>query len=110
MKLEPIDTSTTEGKIEVMRLASEGRRVATKPVDPQLAPFGPEKWMETSSPVWGWSEDRYAIIAEPVGPEEVWMVIDRGGYGRYIVCEDKQVADKYYSDMYPIVRYVRADD
>lgn len=106
MKLEPIDTSTTEGKIEVMRLASEGRRLA-------YCHSLSNGWKVHTCPEicsWDWDGNRFAIIAEPVGPKEAWMVIDRGGNGRYIVCEDKRVADKYYSDMYPIVRYVRADD
>lgn len=79
MKLEPIDTSTTAGKASVMQLAAEGRRV----VEASLV-RGPlnsfySKWSETSLPIWDWSNRRYAIIAQPVGPDEVWVELHEDG-------------------------------
>lgn len=68
MNLEQIDTSTTAGKARVMQLAAEGRRVAAFfPTQPTA------KWGEVDDPVWDWHRTQYAIIAEPVGPEEVWI-------------------------------------
>lgn len=69
MNLEPIDTSTTAGKAEVMRLAAEGRRVADN---------AGGAWTPIKHPCWNWEEYSYAIIAEPVGPEEVWLVVREG--------------------------------
>lgn len=62
MNLEQIDTSTTAGKAEVMRLAAEGRRVATRALESK-------RWYETSAPCWSWNEDEYAIIAALTPPE-----------------------------------------
>ncbi|MDT3468942.1 hypothetical protein [Stenotrophomonas maltophilia] len=60
MNLEQIDTSTTAGKAEVMRLAAEGRRVAS-----HLRAIG-RSFEEDSNPEWSWGVMVYAIIAEPV--------------------------------------------
>lgn len=60
MNLEQIDTSTTAGKAEVMRLAAEGRRVAS-----HLRAMG-HSFEEDSRPEWSWAVMVYAIIAEPV--------------------------------------------
>lgn len=68
MKLEPIDTSTTEGKARVMQLAAEGRDVAEKQ---STCGF----FSATSFPIWDWRNWEYAIIAQPVGPDEVWVLI-----------------------------------
>jgi hypothetical protein len=76
MKLEPIDTSTTAGKAEVMRLASEGRKVATRGIS------GRDSWSAVgllNQPLWNWGNYDYAIIAQPVGPEEMWVVIYPAG-------------------------------
>lgn len=72
MNLEPIDTSTTAGKAEVMRLASEGRKVATTNLSGE--------WQECSLPEWAWDSYDYAIIAEPVGPDEVWVGFHPSGF------------------------------
>lgn len=69
MNLEQIDTSTTAGKAEVMRLAAEGRRVAQRYL-------GEIRYEEIYEPKWDWVLMDYAIIAEPVGPEEVYVVVD----------------------------------
>lgn len=60
MNLEQIDTSTTAGKAEVMRLAAEGRRVAYD--------GGTNfSWVACiDSPLWNWGSWSYAIIAEPI--------------------------------------------
>ncbi len=62
MNLEQIDTSTTAGKAEVMRLAAEGRRVA----------YGYEpdfEWEECPNPVWDWGAWNYAIIRADLAGE-----------------------------------------
>ena len=101
MNLEQIDTSTTAGKAEVMRLAAEGRRV----VQCQLR-FREGSWIENKNPVWAWESFRYAIIAEPVGMEEVWVVVGLAD-GQF----SKQGADDLAAE-HPgteVVRYIRAD-
>jgi len=98
MNLEHIDTSTTAGKAEVMRLAAEGRRAVWRVK-------GDGQWR--NSPVeWNWTDHQYAIIAEPVGPEEVWVVvgIDDGIF-------TKEGAEEMASRCpgTTIARYLRAD-
>lgn len=73
MKLEPIDTSTTAGKARVMQLAAEGRRVSVRLRDRDDA-FG-----ECKSQSWNWDAYIYAIIAQPVGPDEVWVTLSPDG-------------------------------
>jgi hypothetical protein len=103
MKLEQIDTSTTAGKAEVMRLAAEGRAVAY--YDRNYDEFRPVRGM----PSWDWSGASYAIIAEPVGPDEVFAIAasngvlvafsgDQAGFGKLAEAEGAT-----------LVRYVRAD-
>lgn len=58
MKLEQIDTSTTAGKAEVMRLAAEGRKVASRA-------FQNNDWFANPAPSWNWQAVHYSIIAEP---------------------------------------------
>jgi hypothetical protein len=97
MNLEQIDTSTTAGKAEVMRLAAEGRRVAVRHMS--------SHWMENSRPYWNWAEVEYAIISEPVGPEEVWVVIDHS------IPALTEASAKSYAEAHGlhVVRYLRAD-
>lgn len=107
MNLEQIDTSTTAGKAEVMRLAAEGRRVAM--IDPNdLSP----KWGINPNPLWNWEAYNYAIISEPVGPEEVWVPVNEIGdvYGAVYYSEDKAF-EHAKGRQYPgaAVRYIRAD-
>lgn len=92
MKLEQIDTSTTAGKAEVMRLAAEGRKVVAKSRSVS------EDYQPAFAPVWDWSGGDYAIISEPVGPEEVWVQQRDGALWAYP--EDREGS----------VRYVRADE
>jgi len=102
MNLEPIDTSTKAGKAEVMRLAAEGRKVAQRT-------FPNEAWIEQRSPAWAWPTVDYAIISEPVGPEEVWFTvinsnIDAGPYTYECTAVDR--AQNYGGQP---VKYIRAD-
>lgn len=104
MNLEQIDTSTTAGKAEVMRLATEGRGIVERTI-----PVG--KWSATSFPLWDWRSHDYAIIAEPVGPGEVWCVyanglFSAGPYGDEQLAEDRAAEFTHRSQ---VVRYIRAD-
>lgn len=101
MNLEQIDTSTTAGKAEVMRLAAEGRRVA-------YSNTGHHEWALAQSPVWDWRTRDYAIISEPVGPEEVWAVVNgrRGLVDAYV---SEQEAGAAVNRGQEKVKYIRAD-
>lgn len=99
MNLEQIDTSTTAGKAEVMRLAAEGRRVACREED-----ISPE-WFAVNESDWDWRTYDYAIIAEPVGPEEVWVTVCEGDPIDVYKSETTAVC----SHSWKVVRYVRAD-
>lgn len=101
MNLEQIDTSTTAGKAEVMRLAAEGRRVAVK----GKGPYDPQGWVVCHREIWDWLRADYAIIAEPVGPEEVWV---NEFNGTFYASPDREIADRF-SSTGTAVRYIRAD-
>ncbi|MFV7455429.1 hypothetical protein ACNPMX_11650 [Stenotrophomonas maltophilia] len=99
MNLEQIDTSTTAGKAEVMRLAAEGRRVASRI-------RGEIQFLRADKPLWDWVVVEYAIISEPVGPEEVWISVrasDGCAMSRAIF--NKPLDGEGVSH----VRYIRAD-
>lgn len=108
MKLEQIDTSTTAGKAEVMRLAAQGRRVALR------GRFSEVPWGEMEpddTPLWNWVGTDYAIISEPVGPGEVWCVINDDGTASSM---DTEAQARHYVDYGlkspdRVVRYIRAD-
>lgn len=93
MNLEQIDTSTTAGKAEVMRLAVEGRRIAIDYRDGR----GWQVWGAENEIEWNWGSQSFAIIAEPVGPEEVWVQLRNGALWAYPEERDGSV------------RYIRAD-
>lgn len=95
MNLEPIDTSTTAGKARVMQLAAEGRRVMDN--------AGGE-WSPIKHPCWNWEEYSYAIISEPVGPDEVWVEVCDRGFAHTV--NASPVSGKGYV----AVRYVRAEE
>jgi len=99
MNLEQIDTSTTAGKAEVMRLAAEGRRIACREED-----ISPE-WFAVNESDWDWRTYDYAIIAEAVGPDEVWVRV-QGGYP--VGCWRSPKAPEPMPDT-EIVHYIRAD-
>jgi lipocalin len=94
MNLEQIDTSTTAGKLLVMSAWDNKRPVAF------------QRYKEGSyvvlthdqEPAWDWSENNYAVVAEPVGPEEVW-VLQRHGDPICVYPEEKDGT----------IRYIRAD-
>lgn len=104
MNLEQIDTSTTAGKAEVMRLAAEGRRVAMR------LKVSDHPWAtlcERDENPWNWALNDYAIISEPVGPEELWAV----QFPSYISnFNDRTTAEAAASkNNGTVVRYIRAD-
>lgn len=106
MNLEQIDTSTTAGKAEVMRLAAEGRRVAQRYL-------GESRYADISEPKWDWVLMDYAIISEPVGPEEVWLAIYNDGSISRVGTRDEvysRVLDGRAAGVNSVaVRYIRAD-
>lgn len=105
MNLEQIDTSTTAGKAEVMRLAAEGRRVAARSLFPGSG------WKDCPAPVWDWHSGEYAIISEPVGPEEVFVAFNMAGEllcARYMEADAERSMRRNGSSGYA-VRYIRAD-
>jgi len=107
MNLEQIDTSTTAGKAEVMRLAAEGRRVAA-PTRPGWMVSG-SPWMEIpkGASTWDWRCSQYAIISEPVGPEELWAVVFRTHTINFDSRKDAEEAAGRNGAT--VVRYIRAD-
>lgn len=115
MNLEQIDTSTTAGKAEVMRLAAEGRRVAMRsqpgaqPMNVADVNLYPWVYSAGVHPSWNWTQCDYAIISEPVGPDEVWMTVINGcvDAGPYTF-EFNAVrrAQDYGGE---VVKYIRAD-
>lgn len=101
MKLEQIDTSTTAGKAEVMRLAAQGRRVL------RTDRFTGNPPVE-ENPAWNWVFCNYAIIAEPVGPDEVWVTVSEDG-APIDVYQTEAVARRAAATNWRAVRYARAD-
>ncbi len=105
MNLEQIDTSTTAGKAEVMRLAAEGRRVAFRLSESRSEMLGaPRPWQACTFPTWNWISWDYAIIAEPVGPEELWVFIAQNGLS--FGCSEEKLN---VGEGETAVRYRRAD-
>lgn len=108
MNLEQIDTSTTAGKAEVMRLAAEGRKVAQRT-------FPNEAWIEQRSPAWAWPTVDYAIISKPVGqagPKELWVIVENQAGVPLSVHRHKDQAGAYeaaYTSGTTAIRYIRAD-
>ncbi len=102
MNLEQIDTSTTAGKAEVMRLAAEGRRVAQQFL-------GEPSFKAVEKPAWDWVLLDYAIIAEPVGPDEVFVAIAPGPVlegAAWNACDAAGLLPGRRGD---VVKYIRAD-
>jgi hypothetical protein len=101
VNLEPIDTSTTAGKARVMQLAAEGRRVAVRCVDPR------SDWEcgKDDRITWNWDRCEYAILAEVVGPDELWIV-HTPNFRPHSEEEAKLLAANYGGKA---VRYIRAD-
>lgn len=120
MNLEQIDTRTTAGKARVMQLSAEGRRVAMRanhnahPMHVRNSSLYP--WVDGSkinvAPLWDWVNSDYAIIAEPVGPVEVWVPVDgRNSIAGSAYYEAGSAADHAFAMTSPgiAVRYIRAD-
>ncbi|WP_426355651.1 hypothetical protein ACN9MD_09660 [Stenotrophomonas maltophilia] len=109
MNLEQIDTSTTAGKAEVMRLAAEGRTVAMLPREKAAAEALGWTSLNGDSDEWNWPHFDYAIISEPVGPEEKWCVI--GADGQTMVTGETRSGVENFArrEGMTIVRYIRAD-
>ncbi len=106
MNLEQIDTSTTAGKAEVMRLAAEGRKVAIRIVDewaPRIA------WVEKADPDWNWRVDTFAIIADPVGPDEVFVAIAPGPVLEGVSWNASDAPGHLRGRKGAVVKYIRAD-
>jgi hypothetical protein len=102
MNLEPIDTSTTAGKARVMQLAAEGRNVAYR------SRVAGGDFVLDSKPGWDWVLYEYAILAEPVGPDDVWVVVyPEGGSNVFGVMGD--AVDHARKVKAKAVRYRRAD-
>lgn len=104
MNLEQIDTSTTAGKAEVMRLAAEGRRVAMQ--------HSAGHWIETSEPGWIWERYTYQIIINPPAPKEVWILADdESGDPVDRACYRIRHETSNHPTLAPAtaVRYIRAD-
>lgn len=103
MNLEQIDTSTTAGKAEVMRLAAEGRRVTFRPKDEF------DYWEVNDEPVWDWTRGDYAIIAEPVGPEFIWADFTSNETRAHYMDNDADARSWSSKFNVELVRYIRAD-
>lgn len=104
MKLEQIDTSTTAGKARVMQLAAEGRMVAARPFSDMT------KWDIHLIPTWDWWAFQYAIIAKPVGPDEVWVTLSPDGEAIATHRSEPQWLPRdSRGRVATVVRYVRAD-
>jgi len=107
MNLEQIDTSTTAGKAEVMRLAAEGRRVALRGRGSGL-PW--DKMDLGDEALWNWGGTDYAIIAESAGPDEMWVTFGHGGFVIATHAERPPLLAQNGPDAKcTTVRYVRAD-
>lgn len=108
MNLEQIDTSTTAGKIEVMRLAEQGRNIVSRPTERRARLFGlSTDWEPAPYPNWNWSVRVYAVIAEPVEPNEVWAVVFPASHVGF--WEDGESAHRVaMANGAELIRYVRA--
>lgn len=100
MNLEQIDTSTTAGKIRVMELAVQGRRVA-------YCARSVAHWTSIDSAItWNWHSCDYAIISEPAGPDEVWVILNSHGEISDVTAVKERFSDESNGR---VVRYIRAD-
>lgn len=102
MNLEPIDTSTTAGKAEVMWLAAEGRRVVFRPKGATIS------WHMAPAATWDWPNYNYAIISEPVGPSVVWATVIDGNVVMDVYTTEQEV-DAAMNRGWKKARYIRAD-
>ncbi|NRP03277.1 hypothetical protein [Stenotrophomonas maltophilia] len=107
MNLEQIDTSTTAGKAEVMRLAAEGRQLLIRSADLS------DSWEPIHEIVaeWNWRECEYGILAAPGMPERLWIVLaDDGSFAGVGSYHTEAYAKKWSANYGGIpVEFVRAD-
>jgi hypothetical protein len=99
MNLEQIDTSTTAGKAKVMRLAAEGRIVASRSI------VSGSEFLPVPAPLWDWVGRDYAIVADPVLPDEMWLVVDDKIHAH------TEASARSYAEAHglQVVCYIRAD-
>ena len=109
MNLEPIDTSTTAGKARVMQLAAEGRKVAMHPREKAAADALGWISLNGDSDEWDWPHFDYAIIAEPVGRDEVWVLVTERGDAESVWHQHVSAYRSAKREGLKAVRYIRAD-
>jgi hypothetical protein len=109
MKLMNIDTSTLEGKIRVMQLAKEGRKLAARSRCADLT------WGRCDyEPSWNWSARDYAIIEEP---KEAWLVrndthghfMDGWSPNKYTADARAEIFTSTHGMAYSVVRFIQVD-
>ena len=94
-----------------MQLAAEGRKVAIRS-QPGAHPMNSDvnlyPWVYSAGihPSWNWSQCEYAIVAEPVGPEEVYMAVSSDDQVKAVV--GTKEGKKEWGG-FLVVRYIRAD-
>jgi hypothetical protein len=108
MRRKNIDTSTTAGKIEVMRAFLEGKKLAWKSAKGST-------WFPLSGePRWYWHYYDFAVVEEPA---EVWVVWNTL-FNRFAGCFDsKKVAEdaaaaftETYGPNYRVRKFVEVED
>lgn len=109
MNLEQIDTSTTAGRAEVMRLAAEGRRVVWRPKDQSASE--PVGWspITRNYSAWDWGVNQYAVIKEHSAPIELWVAVNSQGVAAGLTHMPAQAMDLADEIGGSAVRYIRAD-
>lgn len=72
-RLKPIDTTTTNGKIEVMRLAEAGHKVVYCHREANVRGREYDNYFTSTCPTWQWGAFDYAIVEEL---KEYWVVLN----------------------------------
>lgn len=103
MNLEQIDTSTTAGKAEVMRLAAEGRKCFSK--------FKKADYVidiiDSQTHEFDWSSFDYVVTVKSELPDEVWV---SRFCGKIYAADSRDSAERFACDTgCSPVRYIRAD-
>lgn len=105
--LENIDTSTTLGKAEVMRLAAEGRSVVF------IEYHKNSSWRTPVRCTWNWDSYDYGILALPDGPKELWVIAFPSGNVEVACGKNEAIAlagnAKLLGRSVSAMRYVRGD-
>ncbi len=100
MKLENIKTGNVEGKISVMQLAKEGRRVAN---------YTSGVWLEDSSPSWNWDRLDYGIIIDQPSQDHLWFTAIAGRVQDGPYEDESSARERAKSYGGEVVSYVRSD-